>query len=211
MKFFKIYGLILGLLSLINLGFYVKKSMPYLINKNIAPTWKWSEILVGKWDYEARIVRPNDTEVYQGEIEYKSDSTFLKKLSYNAYYPEYQYYDENSDSGETEKLGMTIKGTLIGSWEKGKGLFWNETISECNMILDFYKQEYQNQYGRVYGEVPDIECWVFGHEDTNTYGQLNESHRKDRIIKFNKDEIIIETYFSDFDHMAFYIFKRKKS
>lgn len=139
MKILRIYGLIIGIIALINLGLYLKANSIIRFSPRIASIENWEEILVNKWEYEIEELHPMENVYYKGEIEYFPDGTYLRTVIYESFY-KLNPYDEvgprNTRNYVPDKPDLVANGPVTGKWEIGNGQFWIEVASNCGLELN---------------------------------------------------------------------------
>ncbi len=217
MKILKIYSLILGGIVLLNMGFYLKNTEIIRFNPRIAPEEKWEEILTTRWRFEVEELHTAENIYYQGEVEFFSDGTFKRYVTYESFYkidPYHEVGPRNKRSFLPDKPDLVANGSVKGVWEIGNGGFWKETASDCDMMKDYCSRSCEGKdlyYHDAEVNIFSVWCKIFEEGKTFYYGSFEGEDYRSELKKFTKGEIVIErTYFED-NSKATLSFKRLKS
>ena len=207
MKIIRLYGIIISLLLAFNLWQYHLESGISFLK---VPIEDLPKILVGPWKFKTKITGAMTTQFFEGEVQYNADGTFARYMTCKVFYislpglTKETYHDYKAD--------LVINGYAKGNWKIGDGEFWEETVEECNMEVDYCSGDCQKKLGlRSYGRKSKFTCYGFDPDVTVEYGNFQDESHRVKLKRLSKWMITLETLdFEDYSKGA-YTFRRKRS
>ncbi len=189
MKMLKIYGLLIGLVAIINMGSYFSESGIALWN---VPVKKRAEALVGRWEFSIKEIYAMETIFYEGEIEYFPDSTYKRYVTCKAFYNDWAYEEEDKNSFNDYNIDLVVVGQVSGTWKAGDGEYWEELPGSCNMLVENCSLDCSQKFGIRVRQKPKISCIGFYPNNKYYYGSFEDEFHQTRLKAFTRKKIFIE-------------------
>ncbi len=202
-KFYAGFILLIALI-LLSLNFFSpeKKGQEiYFSEGEIAPFEQWDEIIIGKWKFNAEIKGLKKIQVYEGQVEYHSDSTCAWGLHYNMY--------EGYEAGTVEKSknDLKVSGGIVRECDwtidiDGDDVSWEEDNCVCQDKLS-YSSSGNNRTNLC----AEIKKWFWVFWENNFYMGMNNATIL-KPIEFNKDRIVFQEQDFGSNAINYYIFTK---
>lgn len=154
---------------------FLQEQLESLIGATVEPEEQWDDVMIGKWNFRYQLNYTQSIHIFEGEVEYKSDSSFVKYLNFKRYASEYDIENGNAT--------MIAGGSLSGTWKLGGNKTWIEVFTKCNI-----KNSYRTSY--LENEGADVCDDYF--DGAIRYGVYKSDVYHSRVVEFNEDKIHIK-------------------
>ncbi|MEZ4986708.1 MAG: hypothetical protein R2795_17005 [Saprospiraceae bacterium] len=154
---------------------------------------KWSNFIVGKWEYEKRYDYNGNLEVRVGEVEYFPDSSFTKTAIIKF------FYSYGKSKGDEDFIGGgVVKGEWYVDVENSKLV---EKINYCNINHSHKTSRVKEDYNACDWEYKD---------QTYTYGDDFTDYKKSELLSFWEKIIKTKTIYFETDGIEEYVATKVK-
>lgn len=217
MNLIKIYAVITFAIVLVFLGlnFVGDSNEESDLKGDVAPMEEWQELLIGKWSFYIEKKNLSNIYLYEGDIQYFADSTFIKSQNITMYGLPYgetvNYGGKPRKNNEclVLKTGGTISGGLrISTYNPNNGKprkWWSEWGRICDFKVSYpegsaiYTDEKMCSDHREIIRFYDLKCF---NQDMLGGTSLFEA------LTFTRDKIVLKEKDLASNEISYYIYKR---
>ncbi len=209
MKTMRIYSLIIGIVALFNICFYYLGNGIINLSSKLPSTETINKTLVGRWSFEAKIIKHLEITLYEGEVEYFPDGRFTRYVTRKTFYGHEQFTKVKT---RERNVDLLFGGTVKGTWKVGDGRYWEETVTDCKMQTNYISREGEvENNNRLNNRRSNHACMGFFPKSTTVYGSFENENQWVELKKFTKRRIVIERNIFSQNSKASLFFKRIKS